>query len=61
MILNVSKSAKAHIRGGKDFPKISGIVTFRETKNGVLLTAKIYNLPQSGDKCTGRFFRFSHT
>ena len=58
MILNISKSAEAHIKGGKDFPKISGIVTFKETKNGVLLTAKIYNLPQNKDKCTGRFFGF---
>lgn len=43
--------AKAHIKGGKNYPKINGIVTFRETLNGVLLTAKINNLPQSKSYC----------
>ncbi len=58
MFTNIFNNAKAIIKGGKKYPKIDGIVTFRETKNGVILTAKIYNLPQSKDKCTGRFFGF---
>ena len=58
MFPNIFNTAKAIIKGGKKYPKIDGIVTFRETKNGVILTAKINNLPQSKDKCTGRFFGF---
>ncbi len=58
MFINIFNTAKAIIKGGKKYPKINGIVTFRETKNGVILTAKINNLPQSQDKCTGRFFGF---
>lgn len=50
--------AKAHIKGGKSYPNIDGTVTFKETKNGVLVTAKIKGLPQSKDKCKGRFFGF---
>ena len=50
--------AKAHINGGKDFPNINGIVTFKEVLNGVLLTARISGLPQSTDRCKGRFFGF---
>ena len=50
--------AKAHIKGGKSYPNIDGTVTFKETKNGVLVTAKINGLPQSKDKCKGRFFGF---
>lgn len=48
--------AKAHIKGGKNHPNIDGTVTFKETKKGVLVTAKINGLPQSKTNCTGRFF-----
>lgn len=54
----LSNKVKAHIRGGKSFPKIDGIVTFKEVSNGVLVTAKINNLPQSNMCCSGRFFGF---
>ena len=58
MFTNIFNTAKAHIKGGNKYSKIIGIVTFRETKNGVVLTAKINNLPHSKDKCKGRFFGF---
>ena len=48
--------AKAHIKGGKNYPSIDGTVTFKETKKGILVTAKINGLPQSKTNCTGRFF-----
>lgn len=51
-------TAKANIKGGKKFPKINGTITFKEVKNGVILTAKINGLPQSKDHCKGRFFGF---
>ena len=58
MFTNIFNTAKAHIKGNKKYPKLDGTVTFRETKNGVIVTAKINNLPQSKDKCKGRFFGF---
>lgn len=56
MFLNVLNTAKEHIKGGKKFSKIDGIITFKEVKNGVILTAKVNGLPQSKDHCKGRFF-----
>lgn len=50
--------AKAIIKGGKKYPNINGIVSFKENKSGILVTAKINNLPQSSNNCTGRFFGF---
>lgn len=61
MLSNIFYSARANIKGGKLYPKINGIVTFKEVKNGILVTAKINGLPQSKGTCTGRFFRFSYT
>ena len=58
MFSNFFYDAKAIIKGGKDYPRIKGMVYFKETKEGVLLTAKIHGLPQSKIKCTGRFFGF---
>ena len=51
MFFNIYENAKAHIKGGKEFPKINGLVTFKETANGVLLTAKVHGLPQSKTHC----------
>ena len=50
--------AKAEIRGGRDYPNIKGVVFFKEYPNHVLVTARIEGLPQSTNKCTGRFFGF---
>lgn len=58
MFLNIFNSAKAQIKGSKKYPKIDGIVTFKETKDGVLVTAQINGLPQSKDCDSGRFFGF---
>lgn len=58
MFSNIFNTAKAHIKGGRKYPMINGTVTFKETKDGILVTAKINGLPQSKDSCTGRFFGF---
>lgn len=58
MILNTLKFANAHIKGSKNHPNINGIVTFKENKHGVLLTAKINGLPESKSHCKGNFFGF---
>ena len=41
---------KAYIKGGKAYPNINGVVTFKETKNGILVTAKINGLPQAKNR-----------
>lgn len=58
MFTDIFNNAKANIKGGKKYPKINGIVTFKETKGGVLVTAKVTGLPQTNTSCTGRFFGF---
>ncbi|MBR6504624.1 MAG: superoxide dismutase family protein [Clostridia bacterium] len=58
MFSNIFNTAKAHVKGSRQSPEIDGLVTFKETKNGVLLTAKINGLPQSKDNCKGSFFGF---
>lgn len=58
MFPNIFHTAKAHIKGGKQYPQIDGMVYFTETKNGVKVTTKIDGLPQSPNNCTGRFFGF---
>lgn len=58
MFPNIFKTAKAIIKGGKQYPKINGIVEFKETKKGVLVTAKINGLPTSNNNCGGNFFGF---
>lgn len=50
--------AKAYISGGKKYPNINGIITFKEIKDGIIVTAKINGLPQSKNNCKGRFFGF---
>lgn len=55
MLLNI---AKAEIKGGKKYPKIKGTVNLRQTSKGVLLTAKIYNLPTTIGKCNKKVFGF---
>ena len=52
------KYARANIIGGKEYPEIRGCVFFKETTDGVLLTAQIKGLPQSNDNCKGRFFHY---
>lgn len=58
MLTNIFYDAKATIKGGKLYPQINGTVTFKETKEGILVTAKINGLPQSKNNCTGKFFGF---
>lgn len=60
MHLPIFNTAKAHIKGGKEYPNIDGIVSFRETKEGILLTAKISNLPKSNTHCKRKILRISH-
>lgn len=58
MFSSVFHDAKAHIKGGMQYPNINGYAYFKETKDGVIITVKINGLPTSKDKCKGRFFGF---
>lgn len=51
-------NAKAIIKGGKKYPNINGVVTFKQTKNGIIVTAKINNLPHTNINCNNRIFGF---
>lgn len=51
-------NVKAQIKGGKKYPNINGIVTFKQTKEGIIVTAKIYNLPHTNMKCNHQIFGF---
>ena len=61
MFSNIFKDARAHIKGGKEYPNIDGIVTFKEVKEGVMLTAKINGLPRSSGSCKRKIFRISYS
>lgn len=58
MFLSILYDAKAHIKGSTGYPDINGYVYFKDIKNGVLVTAKIYGLPKSMNSCKGKFFGF---
>ena len=58
MFSSILYDAKAHIKGGREYPDINGYVYFKNTKYGVLLTANIHGLPLPQNGCNGRFFGF---
>ena len=53
-----TNNAMADIRGGTTYPNIKGQVSFKEIRNGVIVTAQIYGLPISKNNCIGKFFGF---
>lgn len=53
-----TNKAIAYIKGSSKYPLIHGSVSFDETSNGIIVTARIYDLPKSTNNCTGRFFGF---
>ncbi len=53
-----SPNAVAIVRGGADYPKISGRVSFYKTSRGTLVIAEINGLPHSGESCANGVFGF---
>lgn len=51
-------NARAIIRGSTSYPHIRGFVYFKQTRDGVIVTADIYGLPQLKNRSSGRFFGF---
>lgn len=50
--------ANAIVKGSERYKDIRGDVTFKQMKNGVLVTAEISGLPNNTDKCDGGVFGF---
>ena len=50
--------AAAEMKGGSKYPDISGEVYFYQKKDGVLVSVKIYGLPNEAGKCKNRVFGF---
>ena len=48
--------AKANIKGSSKYPNIHGTFWFLQTKSGVIVTTKIYDLPTSNQICKNRIF-----
>lgn len=51
-------NAIAPIKGSSKYSKITGTVQFYQCKNGVLVTARIFNLPFSDEHCSNRIYGF---
>ncbi|MDD6483614.1 MAG: superoxide dismutase family protein [Clostridiales bacterium] len=49
--------AAVRVMGSSAYPALHGLVTFRQLKNGVLVTAEVYGLPK-GEKCKNPIFAF---
>ena len=60
MFNSIFYNAKAEIKGSIKYPNIHGTVYFDETKNGVMLTAKITGLPTSKKYCKGNYWQSSN-
>lgn len=58
MSVFIRKTATAKISGSDKYKNIDGKVVFEQTNNGVLVTARIYGLPHSEDKCKNGVFGF---
>ena len=50
--------AVAEVKGNKENERINGKVYFKQTKDGVLVTAVIYGLPTSKINCQNNFLGF---
>ncbi len=57
-ILRGLPDAVATVRGGAEYPDISGSVKFYQTARGVLTLAEIFNLPITTEKCANNIFAF---
>lgn len=51
-------AAIARVRGGEDFPGISGTVSFYPMQDGIIVAASIHGLPTKDDGCAGDIFGF---
>lgn len=57
-LLSYLPTAAAPINGSAQYPKISGMVRFYETRGGVVVAAEITGLPNPDDICKSPIFGF---
>lgn len=57
-LLNYDRpTAAAWVRGGSDYPNISGLVKFYQTTyGGILVEAEVFNLPNIDEKSSSNFY-----
>ena len=50
--------AQTTVRGSEEYPALSGVVRFCQTRRGVLVFAEVSGLPEPVGECENRFFAF---
>lgn len=50
--------AIAEIKGSNKYPDIKGSIIFKKKNEGVIVTAEIWGLPTTNDKCNDNIFAF---
>ncbi len=55
---SASNTVTARIFGFSEYPDIHGSVSFKQLSSGVLVTAEVYGLPNSDEKCDDKVFGF---
>lgn len=49
--------AVSYLSGSKNYPEVRGVVSFRQTSKGVLVSSEVYGLPDEGTHpCESTFF-----
>jgi Cu/Zn superoxide dismutase len=48
--------AAADVEGSSQYPELNGKVKFYKARNGVVVEASVYGLPESGEKCGNSVF-----
>ena len=51
-------TARAHIQGSPDYPRLNGTVAFYQTELGVLVSAEVFGLPAPAEPCQSPIFGF---
>lgn len=57
-VLRGRAQAEAGVTGSGDYPGLSGVVRFYQTREGVIVCAEISGLPHDGHPCRGRVLGF---
>lgn len=57
-VLQKAPNAVAWVKGGTDFPNLSGWLRFYQTRYGVLVSAEITGLPIPAEKCRKGIYAF---
>ncbi|MDO4282263.1 MAG: superoxide dismutase family protein [Clostridia bacterium] len=56
--IRIDNFAFAKIKGSSQYPNLYGKVSFKQLKDGVLVTTEIHGLPYEADSCNGGIYGF---